>query len=131
MSEWKHKDEWRMEGKNFLIVVSRHSVKVGQYDPDGGNRWCVYAFIYPPHPYFHMFEGEDFWQEATSIMPLHGGCSKLEYPTYDGSITSVKVGADYNHLYDNHFTNMSLKEDVSEVFKDAEELHMWLSRDFK
>ena len=67
------------------------------------------------------------WQDATSVMPLHGGASLLEYPMYEGKVTSVKVGADYHHLYDDDYTHYATKEDAGSVFDDAEELFRWLT----
>lgn len=129
MSDWKHKDMWTREGKNFIVQVSRHSVNVEDpacYDSDHGQRWCVYAYIYPKHPHFAKFEGPNIWQDATSIMPLHAGCSLLKYPMYDGKVTSVHVGCDYNHLHDERFTQMKTQADAYSIFRDADELYDWL-----
>lgn len=123
--EWRHKDEWRKRGQDFLIVVSRHSV-ASEY-PDGPNRWAVYAYIYPKHPHFAAFDGPKMWQDATAVMPLHGGCSLLEYPMYEGVVSSVKIGADYNHLHDDSFAHYATQDDAAEVFSDAAELYQWLS----
>ena len=124
MGEWKHKDEWHKRGKDFLVVVSRHSVSVDEYG--GPNRWAVYAYIYPDHPIFNSFDGPDMFQYAASTMPLHGGCSFLRYPMYKSVITSVKVGADYNHLYDDNFGYYETKDEAYEVFNDAAQLFQWL-----
>lgn len=122
---WDHKDEWRKHGKDFLIVVSRHNGRPDEMEGTGAHRWCVYAYIYPKHPHFANFDGPHMWQDATEGMPLHGGASLLEYPMYDGKVTSVKVGADYHHLYDD-FTHYATKEEASEVFYDADRLFAWL-----
>lgn len=129
MSDWKHKDVWKRNGKDFLVEVTRHGEKVNEpagYDSDMGHRWCVYAYIYPKHPYFAKFKGANTWQNATREMPLHGGCSFLEYPMYEGKVTSVKVGADYNHLNDSPYTRMTTKDEAWSVFNDAGELFEWL-----
>jgi hypothetical protein len=62
------------------------------------------------------------FQEAATILPLHGGPSLVEYPMYEGKVTSVKVGADYHHLHDDRFTRFSTANEAHEVFSDAEEL---------
>lgn len=121
---WREKTEWAVRGPQFTIVVSKHQ-QLARHET-GPNVWCVYAYIYPEHPYFKEFKGTDLWQEATSIMPLHGGCSYLDYPGYQGEITSVKVGADYNHYRDEYFTHYATAEDAAEVFKDAQILFNWL-----
>lgn len=123
---WKHKDEWKKPGKDFLIVVSRHE-QSADFEC-GAHRWCVYAYIYPRHPYFAEFDGPNMWQDAASNMPLHAGPSLLEYPMHDGKVTSIKVGADYNHLHDSHFTHYATADEASEVFDDAEQLHAFLTR---
>jgi hypothetical protein len=123
---WDHKDLWRRHGRDFLIEVSRHNASPSSLDiGEGANRWAVYAYIYPKHPYFTAFNGPRLWQDATVEMPLHGGCSLLEYPMYEGKVTSVKVGADYHHLHDD-FTHYGTKDEAAEVFRDAERLFAWL-----
>lgn len=123
---WIHKDEWKRQGKNFALVVSRHEGVTGIYE--GPNRWCVYAYIYPKHPYFKEFDQSGpMYQDSASAMPLHCGPSLLEFPMYDGKVSSVKVGADYNHLHDDEFTHYATKDDAYKVFRDAEKLFDWLT----
>jgi hypothetical protein len=125
--EWSHKDEWRRSGEHFLVVVSRHAVQVDEEFGEGPHIWCVYAYIYPEHPHFAAFNGPHMWQDAASMMPFHRGPSYLDYPTHEGKVTSVKVGADYNHLYDDRFTHYATAEDAYSVFSDAQDLHYWLT----
>lgn len=126
MSDWRHKDCWKRAGKNFLIEVTRHSGEpLDSFE--GPHRWAVYAYIYPKHPYFAKFDGPHMWQDATGVMPLHGGASLLEYPMYEGVVTSVKVGADYHHLHDEEYTHCATKDEAASVFMDAEEIFRWLT----
>lgn len=125
MSEWRHKDEWKKRGTDFLVMVTRHS-GVDPYTEITENKWCVYGFIYPEHPHFASFSGPNIWQDAASVMPLHCGASLLEYPMYDGKVTSVKVGADYSHLHDERFLGMATKQEAYQVFSDAQDLFDWL-----
>lgn len=125
---WDHKDQWRKHGKNFLIVVERFNGRPDADDGTGPNRWAVYAYIYPKHPHFAAFEGPRMWQEAATCLPLHAYPSYLEYPMYDGKVTSVKVGADYHHLHDTEYSHYATKEDASQVFADAERLFVWLQQ---
>jgi len=122
---WSKRDEWKLRGKDFMIVVSRHE-ESSCLSYEGDNRWCVYAYIYPKHPHFSEFSGPSCWQDAANAMPLHGGATLLDYPARDGSITSVHIGADYNHLHDDSFTFYATKKDAYEVFNDAGELFDWL-----
>ncbi|MCW3676250.1 hypothetical protein [Burkholderia cenocepacia] len=120
---YRHKDVFHRDGKGFLIEVSRHTSPVmHEFDSEGPNRWCVYAYIYPSHPHFASFSGPNIWQDATTVLPLHGGCTLLEYPMYDGKVTSVKVGADYHHLHDTRFTHYATADEARLVFEDADEL---------
>lgn len=131
MSDWKHKDEWRKFGKDFLVTVTRHSVEVSpEFDHgDGPNRWAVYAYVYPRHPYFEKFDrAGQMSQEACSSMPLHA------YPSFfhvhvdakTAEITSFQVGADYQHLHDD-FTHSATEEEAWSIFHDANHLYAWLT----
>lgn len=121
MSDWDHKDVWRRPGKDFSIEITRHSARIMD-DWEGPHRWAVYAYIYPKNPHFSAFEGPQMFQDAASMLHLHCGPSLLQYPMYEGKVTSVKVGADYHHLHDERFSHYATKDDAYEVFKDAEEL---------
>jgi hypothetical protein len=133
MSDWRHKDIWSMDGKNFMIQVSRHSEPMreesGCYDSEGPHRWCVYAYIYPKHPHFAAFNGtEEMWQDAAAMMPMHSGPSLCrKHLNADGEVTSYQVGADYHHLHDWAYTQQATKDEAAGVFDDARELHTWLT----
>lgn len=131
--EWDRKDLWRKHGKDFVIEISRHSVKPSGFDfGKGEHRWAVYAYIYPEHPHFAAFDGVKMWQPAASMLPLHGGPSFLRRHTDDdGKVTSYQVGADYDHLRDDRFSDCATQKDAWEVFSDAEDLHKWLSSSTK
>ena len=131
MSKWEPKRMWSRRGLDFMVQVYHHTQPVvdgsGCWDSEGENRWAVYAFIYPKHPHFGNFSGPKMYQDAASSMPLHCGPSLLEYPMYDSKVTAVKVGADYHHLYDTHFSRYATPAEASEVFRDAEQLFDWLA----
>lgn len=123
MKDWDHKDVWNKRGNGFLVEVYHYTQAVsesGCYDADLGHRWNVYAYIYPQHPRFSQFAGPSLFQDATGGLSLHGGCSFLQYPMYEGKVTCVKVGADYNHLHDTWFTRYATPEEAYEVFEDAQ-----------
>jgi hypothetical protein len=124
---WGHRDEWKCFGRNFLVTVKRHPEPVRDDDFRGPNRWCVYAYVYPKHPLFAEFKGNDMWQDAANAMPLHGGPSLLRWHRDDeGAPMSVQVGADYDHLHDERFTHCATQDDAAEVFADADELFEYL-----
>jgi len=129
MNQWRHKDEWSRSGDGFLVQVTRHSIDHASPSfEDGGQRWAVYAYIYPAHRLFSEFNGNNMWQPAALSLPLHGGPSLLRrHRDEDGNPTSVQVGADYNHLYDDKYTHYVTPDAAQSVFADAEELFKFLS----
>ncbi len=129
--KWSHKDEWHCRGKDFLIVVKHHAVDVPEEfrGIDGPHRWCVYAYIYPKHQMFNRFNGDAMFQDAACDLPLHCGPSYLQWHRdKDSKPLSVQVGADYNHLHDEHFTHYADAESAHRVFADAQQLHEYLTR---
>lgn len=126
MTEWDHKDEWRKRGKDFLVMVSRHTVKrmesfSGCFDEEGENRWVIYAYFYPKHPHFKKFDGDDMHQDAASL-GMHGGCTFFRRHVNDGAVTSIQVGCDYNHLHDWQYTQYSRPDEARSIFADADSL---------
>ena len=126
---WDHKDEWRRRGKDFLVSISRHNGYASMDEGRGLNRWAVYAYIYPKHPLFKTFVGDDMFQDAAQKLPLHGGVSFLEWHHKDGVPCSVQVGADYDHLHDQNFTHYATAEEAQEVFIDANHLFNYLQEE--
>lgn len=129
MDDWKWKELWRKRGKGFCVEVSHHTITYPPlYKHGGRNRWCVYAYIYPAHSHFAAFDGDELWQQATKVLPLHGGASLLRrHQDKSGKLTSVQVGADYNHDGDEEYTHCDEAEAASKVFWDADELVTWLA----
>ena len=132
MKEFDHKDEWRLSGNNFLVTVTRHTVNIPEeynFNILGQNRWAVYAYIYPEHKLFTLFDESVIYQDASRDLPLHAGPSFLKFH-YDkhGEKLSVQVGTDYNHLYDDQFSYYVTKDEASKVFNDAIELFEHLSK---
>lgn len=122
MTSWKHKDTWTRKGKHFAVEITRHSVALEPIGDEGTQRWCVYGYIYPQHPLFAKFEGDSIHQVATQDLPLHCGCTYLRWHRdHDGSVCSVQVGADYNHLHDEQYTHAPTLAD-SGVERDANQL---------
>ena len=128
MKKWERKELWSRRGDDFLVQVSRHSVNLNPDFSEGPHRWCVYAYIYPNHRLFSKFSGQDMWQDAATSLPLHAGPSLLRWHYDDyGKPTSVQVGADYNRLGDDGYTHCAEAEDAYSVFRDADELFLYLS----
>jgi len=137
MKKYRKVEEWKLEGKHFLVTVKHHTVDLlpecgifsGEFSGEGPHRWCIYAYIYPEHPYFVKFDGsEDMCQDAALALPLHCGPSfmRAHQRFCSVAICSYQVGCDYNHLYDEHYTNMATQEEARSVFEDAEVLFDWL-----
>ena len=121
---WNYKEVWTKQSDTFCVSVEHFAVEVDErwMRNDGGNRWCVYVYIYPKHPLFKtIIEGEMF-QDALIDFPLHCGCSFIKSHRSNKAITSHQIGCDYNHCDDERYTMYSSKEDASGVFYDAEQL---------
>ena len=121
---------WRRRYDHFLIEVVRRTRpprKTDDWGECGPHLWNVYAYIYPPHWHFAAFSGNEHWQPATDDMPLHGGCTFLEYHWKQGEtglvVSAVQVGCDYNHLHDVDYT---YDADGVTPFRDAKTLANWL-----
>jgi hypothetical protein len=128
-TEWPIKT-WRRRYDDFLIEVVRRTrppIKTDDWDERGQYLWNVYAYIYPPHWHFASFDGDKHWQPATGVMPLHGGCTFLEYHWKPGEtglvVSAVQVGCDYAHLHDDWHTRDA---DGVTPFRDAKALADWL-----
>ncbi len=126
---WRRKEEWKRPGIDFIVTVEHFffGSETSERD-DGGERWCVYAYIYPKHPRFRRFSGTGIYQDATKDLPLHSGCTYLrQHRDNDGSVTSFQVGADYNHLHDGFFTHE--RDFGGRVKSDADALFDFLTRE--
>ena len=81
-TEWPMQT-WSRRYDHFLIEVRRRThkreVDGDPYERRGPYLWTLYAYIYPSHWHFASFDGNKHWQPATDDMPLHGGCTFLEY----------------------------------------------------
>lgn len=115
---WKPKLEWKKQGKDFLVSVSKH------LSFDGDNLWCVYLYVYPKHPAFARFNREGgMWDQP------HFDChSYVSYfqPHVDpktGEVVSYQLGWDYNHDGDSYYTSLETAEDAASVFYDAQRLY--------
>ena len=126
-NNWIHRDEWVLQGNNFNVSISRQTTDIEEpFSHCGQQRWYVYAHISYKHSFYDKFTSDALWQDATAMLPLHSGCSYLARVSYNGGRDVIKVGADYNHLYDARFTHYDTVEDAAEVFRDAEELFNFL-----
>ena len=116
--EWKRKDLWSRRGRDFCVEIShREEERVGW---SGRHRWNIYAYIYPKHHLFDAFDGDSMFQQATENLPMHGGPSSLQWHRDNtGTLCSVQVGCDYNHIDDEAFTHTDV-ESAESVFRDAE-----------
>ncbi len=128
-TEWPMQT-WRRRYDHFLIEVVRRTRPprtTDDWDERGPYLWNVYAYIYPTHWHFSSFSGNDHWQSAARAMPLHGGCTFLEYHWRQGEtgldVSAVQVGCDYSQLHDERHTHDA---DGVTPFRDAKTLADWL-----
>lgn len=122
---WDHKDIWRKREDKFLIEISRHEVDYKEKDK-GSSRWCIYIYIYPGYFLFEKILKEGRHSDIINDMPLHGGESYFQkHINEKGEITSIQIGADYDHLHDDRYSFYNTKENASSVFADADNLFNW------
>ena len=125
--KWEPKHEWWAHGKDFLVQVKHHT---RAEDDRFANLWNVYVFIYPKHPHFANFEGENMWQAACTNLPLHTGPSyhRIHYNEKQ-EITSHQIGCDYDHLHDDDYRRCEPKDQFpnGQVFDDAKALFEWMT----
>ena len=122
MDEWEHVDLWHKLGPHFLVEVKHFKTR--------DNCWCVYAYVYPDHPYFTRLspEVDDALRASAALMPLHGGPTLLRrYYDDHGVCVSVQVGGDYDHLDDDCYRRADDASAAAGVFLDADKLFTWLS----
>jgi len=137
LAEFDEVREWHLTGNGFHLKVWHTKKKpipgLAIFDDEGRNRWCVYAYIYPNHPRFKLFKGDDLYQPATREgIYLHRGCSFCRtHQNEKGEITSYQIGSDYNHLHDNNYTFLDTAEDALQVFEDATTLYRQLNKEYK
>jgi len=131
---WDKKELWRRRGGDFLVEVSRHYVEPTPHIPSEydrpGHRWAVYAYIYPGYPLFDSIHAVSLTYGASILrinsldMPMHSGPSLVRLHWDENQqVTSIQIGADYNHEYDDFYRQ---SEYCQNVFNDAEKLFEWL-----
>jgi hypothetical protein len=60
--------------------------------------------------------------EVPMDIPFHGGCTFIEHSTYRGQ-QSVRIGADYQHGFDDKFRTMTAEGGVpGQILQDMEDL---------
>jgi hypothetical protein len=133
MSEFEHKDIWTKQCEDFTIEVSKHEWPAHNIAPGwdmGPNRWCLYVYIYPKHPFFKECVVEGKYgtdQRVANYLPFHMGCTFFHAHRDNlGEITSYQFGADYSHYHDEWITHLATKEDARVVFMNAEELERYV-----
>ncbi len=134
--EFSKKEDYKLSGKTFCVIVT-HWHTNGY--PDVGiapkEHWCLYVVIGNTHPLFKEAcdNGEDQYgyDHGDKIYPnWHGGCT-----FYDKQETYVKIGCDYQHVWDEQYWNCTempgdVEDDARDLFKffeDAEQVKLQCS----
>lgn len=131
--DWNRYEAWTRRFSDFTVEV-KHRIGArrsggGYFNDNGGHDWFVYAYLYPNHPRFADFKLDGTMnQSAVGDFPLHYGCTFFQAHRDGERVASIQVGADYNHLHDEHFSFIESAEDAVEVFGDAERLIEFLNR---
>ena len=118
-------DEWFIQGTNFSISIRYHFHKgIKEIGVEDNNNWCLYATIFSKHPLFKKAceNKTDYDLELGNEIysSFHGGCTY-----YNKQRDYVKIGCDYNHIYDELFQRSA--EMPSEIISDAKDLFDYMN----
>lgn len=118
------KEEWFIRGNNFTVSIT-HVLRKG-YPAEGiepTHCWCLYATIFPKHKLFEKAceNKNDYDTDLGDKLygDFHCGCTY-----YNKQKDYVKIGCDYQHIYDKYYEQCSDLPD--EILKDAEDLFNYL-----
>ena len=130
VSDFRKSDQWVLFGKRFNVVVKHWQEEPLPPDcswgrEDGRHRWGVYGYIFKGHAIFDTIEIHKAWPYTDA--PLHAGMSWWDVKRdVNMNVSVFEIGADYNHLGDDHHSWHATADDAGEVFRDARALHAWL-----
>lgn len=114
---WKPKLEWKKEGTNFLVSVTKH---IGY---DGENKWCVYLYVYPKHPAFARFNRDGtMWDQPHFDCHSYVSYFNAHIAFKTGEVCSYQLGWDYNHDGDSYYNSIDSVDEAGSIFFDAEKL---------
>lgn len=120
MNDLEERHTWLVrKGNKFTIELFRWTVGDSVI-------WNIYAYIYPDHPRFVDVPNKDL-HKYFSDLPFHGGItSARKYLNEAGETTSIKIGCDYNHAWDDLFRDL-LPTDFGYFLPDIQSLYSALS----
>lgn len=118
-------DEWLIQGTNFNVSIRHHLQKgSGELGTEDSNKWALYTNIFSTHPLFKKAckNKNDYDLELGNEIysSFHGGCTY-----YNKQLDYVKIGCDYNHIYDEFFERST--EMPSEIVSDAKDLFDYMN----
>ena len=127
--KFSKKEEYKLLGHTFCVIVTHwHTDSYADVDIAPEEHWCLYVVISPKHPlYKQSSENENDYdlELGNKIYPnWHGGCTY-----YDKQNTYVKIGCDYQHIWDEQYWSCTempkgIEDDARDLFKffeDAEQ----------
>lgn len=115
-SSWHKSEKMIKGGDNFKVEI----VRWGGYN--NTNNWNVYCYIYPEHPYF-----DKVCNKETDFLYFHRGISFREvHRDNNNNITSIQLGSDYQHMFD-EFSSINNFEEATDIVRDAEKLYNQLN----
>ena len=114
---------WKHIEKAFCVEAYHWKGETREFR-DGGNRWNVYLYVYPKSKFFQDIDKDaSMYQDAILPIPLHGGCTHFsQHCNTKGDVLSFRIGCDYAHLHDDHYSQMDYPDSI---LADAKELVEW------
>lgn len=119
--KWDHADRWRTRKKDFMIEVCRWGLGLGT--PYSKNVWNVYVYLYEGHRLFDRASRCNDTSDAYPLIEMHGGITYFR-KHFDGNqkITSIQIGCDYAHAWDESYEEMTTKDEAGPIFHDAQQI---------
>jgi hypothetical protein len=130
---WNEKNLWVKRSDTFTVEIvhwtsEKHDYSEGTYKDTGekNHYWNVYLYVYPKNKLFARLEKSNKMYDTELDHLFHGGVTYL-----DKQEKYIKIGSDYNHLYDDvylmsspYFNGKGFEPNRS-VLTDADMLYDW------
>lgn len=126
MKGWSQSETWARDGKNLRVEVKHWK------GYSGTNKWNVYAYIFPGHPWFSIMDDSLKTYDQPFPFDFHGGITyRKEFRSKGGEIYCWQVGDDWMHYGDEYYEGVDKAEDAFGPFSEAEALYEALEEAMK
>jgi hypothetical protein len=108
-------------GKGYTLELTHHIDTQTAHEPfpsaeRGPNRWCIYLQLASARLNLETLPTDEL-SSLAALLPFHGGCTYLKLHSKENwkkePVYFIKLGCDYNHLYDTYYTLHALEEQIN------------------